>query len=286
MSSENHNEKLMATEQRPEESHDDGDKGKSSAPRNEQIDGQKAPANKCKDEGAKENKQPPGGFDDIPIPHAPPGYTVKFTFHRATNLPMADVSSLSSDPYIMAQLYTALATRHKEDPPLQMRSFTVRRETNPEWNWEWVVANVPASGFRLKARIYDEDSADHDDRLGNVHVNVPRIDENWPGIRDQSYKVKMRMGSKRAYLIRAIAVSLQQTKHLRAQLYVSVEVLGKTPGNAGGRCFTIGPNWWTKHYSPLLGRIAKRKEITNDELQSPNRNGKPKSQRYKSVWLT
>lgn len=232
---------------------------------------------------SSQEKQPPGGFDSTPIPHAPPGYTVKFTFHRATNLPMADVNSLSSDPFILAQLNTGLQSRHKEDPYLRMRSFTVRRNTNPEWNFEWIVANVPASGFKLKARIYDEDPADHDDRLGNVHVNVGHIDEKWPGIKNQSYNVRMRMGSKRAYFVRALAVCFQRTKHMRAELFISAEVLGRTPGNEGGRCYTIGPGWWTKHYSPLLGRIANRKETAELENPENQAEGKGKSKRYKFV---
>jgi hypothetical protein len=282
MSAEDKNKKATANENDSDSSPDSSDSSLNSLPNNDENDGQKEPGKESKDGGAKEDKQPPGGFDDTPIPHAPPGYTVKFTFHRATNLPMADAHTFSSDPFILVQLNTGLATRHKEDPPLRMRSYTVRRETNPEWNWEWVVANVPASGFKLKARIYDEDVADHDDRLGNVHVNVPHIDEHWGGIHNQSFKVKMRMGSKRAYLVRAIAVSLRTTKHLRAELYVSVEVLGRTPGNDGGRCFTIGPNWWTKHYSPLLGRIANRKDDSaSHEAHAQKEGGKAKSQRYK-----
>jgi hypothetical protein len=233
-----------------------------------------------KDESKKE-KGPPGGYDSTPIQHAPPGYTLKITFHRATNLPFADFNSLSSDPFILAQLNTGLPTRHKEDPYLRMRTNTIRRSTDPEWNFEWIVANVPASGFKLKARIYDEDPADHDDRLGNVHVNVDRIDENWPGIKEGEYKVRKRMGSKRAYLMRAIAVCFGRAKHWNARLYVSVENLGITPGEEGGRCYTIGKIWWTKHYSPLLGRIANRKETAEDEKDKAEGNTKTKAQRYK-----
>lgn len=32
--------------------------------------------------------QPAGGFDNTPIPRAPPGYTLRFTFHRGDNLPL------------------------------------------------------------------------------------------------------------------------------------------------------------------------------------------------------
>ncbi|KIW01634.1 uncharacterized protein PV09_06821 [Verruconis gallopava] len=230
------------------------------------------------DEGGKdgdgEKKGPKGGFDDTPIPKAPPGYTLKFTFHRATNLPMADINTLSSDPFIVAQLYTDLQPRHKEDPPLRLRTPTMRRNTEPVWNTEWIVANVPASGFKLKCRIYDEDPADHDDRLGNATIVVQGINDEWPGIQDQGYKIKKRMGSKRAYLMRGLAVALRKTKHMYGSLFLSVQVLGKTEGE-GGRCYTVGPMWYTKHYSPMLGRIANRKEPDDD---SPG--AEHKAQRY------
>lgn len=208
----------------------------------------------------KKEKEPAGGYDSTPIPNAPPGYTVKITFVRAANLPMADLNSLSSDPYVLAQLNTGLPTRHKEDPPLRFRTHCIRRKTDPVWNAEWVVANVPSSGFKLKARVYDEDPADHDDRLGNVHVHVNSLSEDWVGIKEGEYEIKKRMGSKRAYLIRAITTCIGTTKHMSGQLYVSVEVIGRTKDESGGRAYTVGPCWWVKHYSPMLGRITGMKE--------------------------
>jgi len=235
----------------------------------------------AKTDSNKDPKQPAGGFDSTPVPKQPPGYTVKLTFHRATNLPMADLNSLSSDPYILAQLDTDLPTRHKEDPHLRLRTPTIRKATDPEWNCEWIVAHVPASGFKLKARIYDEDPADHDDRLGNVHVHVDRISPDWEGIKEGRYKLKKRMASKRAYLIQLVAACTRATKHLNAFLVVSVEVLGRSDGD-GGRCYTVGPCWWTRHYSPILGRIANRKEPDEDGRGNEERG--PKTERYKYVF--
>ena len=139
-----------------------------------------------------------------------------------------------------------------------------------------MLANVPASGFRLKCRLYDEDPADHDDRLGNATIIVDRLDEKWSGIKEQAYKIKKRMGSKRAYALRLFAVCIQRTKHMDGHLFVSVEVLGKTETQDGGRCYTVGPMWCTKHYSPMLGRIAGRKE-PGDEAQGQS----SKAQKYK-----
>jgi C2 domain len=229
----------------------------------------------------EEEKKPPGGFDSTKIPRREPGYTLKITFHRATNLPMADYTSWSSDPYIVAQIYTGLPTRHKEDPPLRLRTRTIRRSTEPEWNCEWIVANIPTTGFRMKARIYDEDPSDHDDRLGNAHITVSSLSESWPGIQNKAYDIKKRSGSKRAYLIRALATCLEKSKHMNGLLYVSIEMLGRTETDNGGRAYTVGPMWYTKHYSPLLGRIAGRKEPEKEEAQAQGLSEKQKVQKYK-----
>ncbi|KAH0058565.1 hypothetical protein KCU60_g23496, partial [Aureobasidium melanogenum] len=186
-----------------------------------------------KSEGSNDD-QPAGGYDDTPIPKAPPGWTVKITFHRATNLPMADINSMSSDPYVLAQINTDLPKRHKEDPLLRMRTPTIRRNTDPEWNFEWIVANIPSSGFKLKARVYDEDPTDHDDRLGNVHISIHDIHEGWPGIQEQPYKIMKRSGSKRAYAIRAVAACMSKAKHMNGDLYVSIELVGRTDIDNGG----------------------------------------------------
>ncbi|KAL8695477.1 MAG: hypothetical protein Q9218_000055 [Villophora microphyllina] len=209
----------------------------------------------------KEKPPPAGGLDETPIPHAPPGYTLKFTFHRASSLPMADINSLSSDPYLYAQLNTSLTPRHKQDPYMRFRTPTIRKSTDPVWNCEWIVANVPASGFKLKARIYDEDPADHDDRLGNVHVNVDSLGDNWTGIREQGYKIKKRMGSKRAYAIRGCAAMFSRGLEMSGTLFISVENMGMTDvGDNGGRAWTVGPCAWSRHLSPMIGRLTGTKE--------------------------
>ncbi|KAL8652946.1 MAG: hypothetical protein Q9210_002392 [Variospora velana] len=218
--------------------------------------------------------QPAGGLDKTPIPDAPPGYTLKFIFHRANSLPIADLSSLSSDPYLSVQLHTDRPSRHKQDPHTRFRTPTIRKSTHPVWNCEWIVANVPSTGFKLKARIYDEDPADHDDRLGNVHVHVDSIHDNWPGIREQQYKIKKRMGSKRAYFIRGCAAMFNRNIEMSGNLVISVQMLGKTDvGNNGGRVWTIGPCAWSRHLSPMIGRLAG----TRDPDQGKNGT---KSQRY------
>lgn len=207
-------------------------------------------------EGEKDNDQPAGGYDSTPIPYRPSGYTVKMTIHRATNLPMADINSLSSDPFVVAECKADGPMRHKEDPPLRYRTPTIRRNTDPEWNAEWIVANAPADGFKLKLRVYDEDPANKDDRLGNVHIHVPAL-QGWAGFDHQRFHIEKRAGSRRAYVVRAVATCFRLAKHMHGDIFVSMTVLEKTPEDGqSGRMYTLGPQWWTRHYSPLLGRIA------------------------------
>lgn len=227
----------------------------------------------------EDKKKPPGGFDPTPVPNKQVGYTLKITFHRATNLPMADYASLSSDPYVLATLDTGLPTRHKEDPPFQHRTSTIRRCTDPEWQDEWIVANIPSSGFRMKCRVMDEDPQDHDDRLGDAHVAVSHLDEGWKGITERECKIKKRSGSKRAYLIRVFAACVRKRKHLNGNLFVSVEMLGRTEAGSGGRAYTVGPMWYTKHYSPMLGRIANRK-VPGEAGEGTEDKKKPEKYKY------
>ena len=173
---------------------------------------------------------------------------------------MADFAGFASDPYLRAELKTGLPVRHREDPTLQFRSRTVWKTTDPEWNEEWIIHHMPSSGFRMKVRIYDEDTNDSDDRLGNVHVAVPAFDEHWEGVYNKAYEIGKRSGSLRAYAVRGLAVGLGAAKRMSGRLWVSVHVLGKSPGTEGGRPYTVGKLYWSKHYSPVLGRIVGRKE--------------------------
>jgi hypothetical protein len=202
-----------------------------------------------------DEKQPPGGHDDTPLhPSSEPTYTVKITFHRATNIPVADFGSASSDPYILAQINTDRKTRHSDDPHLRYRSKTIHRSTEPEWNATWVVAGVPRSGFTLKARLYDEDPDDHDDRLGKVYLTTGEISEGWRGYRDQECKVKKTGAGFRAYSVRWCSMIANPKKHSHAQLFVSIELLGKTKEEVG-KVYTVN-NFYRVHFSPMIGRLA------------------------------
>ncbi|KAL4866399.1 hypothetical protein BDV12DRAFT_136113 [Aspergillus spectabilis] len=220
-----------------------------------------------------ELSQPAGGFDSTPFPHAPPGYTLKFTFHRGVNLPCADFGSFSSDPYIHATLTVDTPQRHKQDPLPTFRTPTVRKNRDPVWESKWTIANVPESGFRLKCRVFDEDAADHDDKLGNAYIQVGSISTQWSGIQHQPFRLKKHTGSKRVYLFGNIAAIASRRLDTDSHLVISVECLGKTPGTNGAQVYTLGPNYWFKHFSPLIGRLVGTKDAiqTQDGKKLVNR---------------
>ncbi|ROV93870.1 hypothetical protein VPNG_09498 [Cytospora leucostoma] len=228
------------------------------------LRGIKSKATDKKEELKEKAAHPPGGYDDTPFPDFPSGWTVRFVFHKATNLPAADISTQSCDPYIKATLTADIPQRHKEDPVLTKRTRTIRKTCNPEWEEEWVVANVPESGFKFKCRIYDEDYPDQDDRLGNVTFETPHIEEGWSlGPEGQWFDVKKRMGSKRAYLFKAVTSTLDKDVSMTGKLHLSIEVLGPSEGK-GSQMYTLGPSTYFKHYSPLLGRFLGIK-VNEDE---------------------
>ncbi|KAG6240958.1 hypothetical protein E4U25_007152 [Claviceps purpurea] len=236
---------------------------------------------------AVKSKKPPGGFDQTPLPNAPPGYTVRFCFKYAANLPPGDLTTVSSDPFLTATLKASNPKRHKEEPDLVHRTQTQRRTTDPEWNEDWIVANVPASGFTLKCRLYDEDSPDKDDRLGNVTVKVPQLFEDWDGIPapGKEFDAKKRIISKRALVLKAITTCFNADMHVTPRLCITMEILGKSdPPHA--QMYTVGPTRWTKHFSPMIGRLTGTK-VNTDAEQDHEKHGskeedskKKKSQKY------
>nr|XP_019047419.1 C2 domain-containing protein [Kwoniella bestiolae CBS 10118]OCF26349.1 C2 domain-containing protein [Kwoniella bestiolae CBS 10118] len=200
--------------------------------------------------------KPAGGYDPTPVPPSSgPTYTVRITFHSASNLPVADFGSGSADPFVLAQVKTSQKVRHSHDPYLRWRSKTIRKCLEPSWESSWVIAGIPGDGLDLSARIYDEDPSDHDDRLGKVEVSTGHIDEGWKGIVKQEYKVKKTGADLRAYGARW-ACHLVGRRELHARLVLSIEVLGRTPEKMDvGKSYTVSQFWWV-HYSPLIGRLA------------------------------
>ncbi|CAK7231470.1 hypothetical protein SCUCBS95973_007929 [Sporothrix curviconia] len=225
----------------------------------------------------KTSSSPPGGYDDTPLPPTHnPTYTIKFTFHRACDLPVADLGNSSSDPFIRATLTVpGVSTRHEEDPTMVHRTETKHRTTEPEWEEEWVVAGIPEGPFTLKCRLYDEDATDHDDRLGNVTVEVP-FQKDWKGIERQVFEVKKRMGSKRAYLLKAAATAFTNAK-FTPTLELSIQVVdGPTDQKDGARLYTAGPTRYIRHFSPMIGRITNTR-VNRDEAQDETNSTAPRS---------
>lgn len=179
---------------------------------------------------------------------------------------MSDLASRSSDPYLSAILQTSTPKRNEGDPPLSIRTPTVHKSVDPTFNCEWVVANVPADGFRLKVREYDEDPGNHDDRLGNVYITVANLRE-WKGFKKQTFRIEKRSGSWRAYTLRAVATVFDRKLEMRGQLVVSAEVLGKTEGEAG-RVYTVSPGHWSQSYSALIGKLANTKHENDQGTES------------------
>jgi hypothetical protein len=283
------NGEALGSEQRPRhESHDSGKELQETASSGlHDILKDKKGKVVNKKEKLKQKSKPPGGFDDTPFPDAPQGYTVKFTFHRASNLPIADLHSKSADPFLHATLIAAVPKRHKEDPQLTRRTRTLRRTTEPAWEEDWVVANVPASGFTLKCRIYDEDWPDHDDRLGNVIITVPYVDENWGGLGPDGsvFEVKKRSGSKRAYFFRSVTSLLCRDGPMTPRLHISIDVLGKSdPPHA--QMYTVEPTTWVKHYSPMIGRLMRIKVNKDEENDATSRESNHQTKKYEYVNCT
>ncbi|ORX34439.1 hypothetical protein BD324DRAFT_583275 [Kockovaella imperatae] len=227
------------------------------------------------DQGGQQEK-PPGGYDPTPLkPSSGPTYTVKITFHGASNIPISDYGSRSCDPYLLAQIDSSLTPRHSRDPPLRFRSQTIHKQLEPKWNAEWVVAGVPASGFELDISVLDEDPDDHDDRLGKVFVSTGKISKDWQGIKEQEFKVKEKGADVFAYGLRWIRAALCRGVEVHAKLCLSMELVGETKEEVG-KIYTVNNFWWT-HYSPMIGMLtgtrgeddrgAERFDFEANELQ-------------------
>jgi len=224
----------------------------------EKQDTQHSPSS---DDAGKE--KPDGGHDKTPLkPSSGTTYTVKITFHSASNLPVSDLPSMSSDPYVHAQLDVPLTPRHKEDPKLRFRSNTLRRTLEPSWEAEWIVAGIPASGFTLQTRIYDEDPENHDDQLGTVTLSTGSIKEGWR-MDQKEFKMKKSGASLRAYGMRWVRKMTCRGTDLHATLILSIEVVGKTDKEVG-MAYTFNNFWWV-HFSPMIGKLVAGTKAEDDK---------------------
>ena len=77
---------------------------------------------------------------------------------------------------------------------------------------------------------------------------------------------------------------------MSGNLILSAEVLGKSE-KPYGRMFTLGRNFWWKHYSPMIGRLTgmkapesqdkkDEKDQKNENNESNTKDDKGKAQKY------
>ena len=188
-------------------------------------------------------------------------YTCEIIFHRATNVPLADLNDLSCDPYISTTLSgnpgpstAAPQSAEREQESLTFRTATTRKTLNPTFDARWIVSGIPASGFSLIIELLDEDPGNHDDRLGKAVLRFPdpnldpaygsELRDGWH-TGEREYKIHKRHGSLRTRLGTYIAkvVTRGRIGH-RVRVIVSVRVLGEAPhfdGDEGQRIYTLGP---------------------------------------------
>ncbi|KAJ7708835.1 hypothetical protein B0H17DRAFT_916441 [Mycena rosella] len=198
-----------------------------------------------------------------------PTYTVEITFNRAKNLPVADISTLSCDPYILAEAIIP------DVEPLKFRTPTIRRNRDPTWDATWLVSGVPASGFKLLMILYDEDPGEpSDDRLGKAlaRFGPEQMKEGFESM-ETEYTLQKRRGDLHPYILTYLTALLpgeKLKKHNR--VIASVRVLRKDADQKDDlRMYTLGPNRYSRHFSPLIGSIvnkAPRKDANDSDGQT------------------
>ncbi|KAG8711427.1 hypothetical protein FRC09_020600 [Ceratobasidium sp. 395] len=211
-------------------------------------------------------------------------YDIQITIHSAHALPVSDVPSLSADPYILASLRVP-EYREKDEPgppPLLFRTKTIHRTRDPDWENEvWRVGGIPGSGFALRIGVRDEDAGKQDDRLGEARVSFfgtgpakkrmgddsdRDADLDWGRVREgldmarREAPIKKRRGGARAFLSTYMTAAMAKgVSPKSAKVVVSVRVLGLSENQEDRRVYTLGPNYYSLHFSPLLGKVMGTK---------------------------
>ena len=177
-------------------------------------------------------------------------YVCKIVILRVTDVPVADLHTLSCDPYIKATLSVDDTSKSENSAPqiISFRTHTCRRTLNPEFNAPWIVSGIPESGFLLTLNLRDEDPHNYDDDLGKTVVRMPWPDEPDPKFHEgwesgeREYKVHKRRGSilSKVFTCTAEVLTFGSIGH-RVRLWLSVQVLGKTENQDDRRLYTVGP---------------------------------------------
>jgi len=131
---------------------------------------------------------------------------ILITFKSASKVPIGDLIQQSSDCYLLAHLTPRTPPSPEHPPfPLTFRTSTKRETRDPEWEESWHLGGIPAEGFELLIKIYDEDKpGDFDDRLGEAIYDareLPPAGSDGKGGETQEHvlKIKKRKASRRAY---------------------------------------------------------------------------------------
>ncbi|KAJ1300149.1 hypothetical protein OPQ81_011902 [Rhizoctonia solani] len=214
-------------------------------------------------------------------------YDIEIIFHSAHSLPVSDIPSLSSDPYILASLrIPSYADRdHAGPPPLVFRTRTIHHTRDPDWgNEAWRVGGIPGAGFVLRIALRDEDANKKDDRLGEARISFlgrkpvrngeQSAEQDWGRVREglnidrKEAPFKKRRGGIRAFVSTYItaAISRSVSRH-GGNIVMSVKVLGLSRNQKDRRPYTLGPHYYSIHFSPLLGRIVGTKSANASNSQ-------------------
>lgn len=171
-------------------------------------------------------------------------YTVLITIHSATNVPIADMSSLSADPYVRARIEAPSRPQPADEPLLEWRTPTARCTREPGWNDAWLVGGLPHDGFNLELAVIDEDVNDRDDRLGKAQIQFTH-EMMFVGFdfQEREFKVQKRKGSIAPYVMTYLAPILPGQKLLKhPRIIVSAKIIEKTQAHGDSRVYTIGPS--------------------------------------------
>ncbi|KAK7031582.1 C2 domain-containing protein [Favolaschia claudopus] len=204
----------------------------------------------------------------------PPTYTVQITFDYAKNLPVADLASLSSDPYILASVEVP------DVEALTCRTPTIQQTRDPTWNCTWFIAGVPEQGFKLKMVVYDEDAGSKPklspDRLGKAvaRFGPEQMKEGFESL-ETEYVMKKRKGDLHPYILTYLSALRPGQKLVRHnRVVVSMRVLRKDEDVQELRLYTLGPNRYSRHFSPLLGSVVNKPSEKDSNASGEQTDGK------------
>ncbi|KAG9084150.1 hypothetical protein FRC06_004193 [Ceratobasidium sp. 370] len=203
-------------------------------------------------------------------------YDTQITVHSAHDLPVSDLPSLSADPYILAWL-------RDQDNTSDARSGLGERGVESGWR--------TGVGFALRIGVRDEDAGKKDERLGEARVSffstlAPKklkgddserdADLDWGHVREgldvarREAPIKKWRGGTRMFLSTYMtAAIIRRVSPRSGKVVVSIRVLGLSENQEDRRVYTLGPNYYSLHFSPLLGKVMGTKSANPSGAAKP-----------------